>query len=709
MLAIVGLSIFTYAEITDAKTALFGPDAKRVSTLIVMDLILLLLLVALISRRAVHLWLARIRGKAGSRLLTKLVLMFSLVAIVPSITVTISSALFLNQGIEAWFNRKVSTAVEESVAVAEAYLAEHKEMIRADALAIANEINSDVLLASPKSKKLEELFSDQVIKRSLADVIILQKGTGRILARSPFSLSVEFERPPPPEAFRVAETGEVAVISNDGDDKVSALVKLSVFPGSFLLVSRFVDPKVIAHTESTRGAAREYQKLKSQIWGVQVKTTAVFAIITLILLLGAVMLAFTFSNSLVSPIASMVAATGRVKKGDYQVRVKEGPDNDEIATLARAFNAMTAELDSQRKVLISANRQLDERRRFSETVISGVSTGIIALDAEKRVVLLNQAAQGILQAEQMEGRHFSEIIPEISTFFEELENRNEKFIQKEISLERKRKVYNLLIRITVQTYNRIEGFVVSFDDITALVSAQRSAAWSDIARKIAHEVKNPLTPINLAAQRLRKKYADEITSDRESFIRYTDTIARYTADVARIIEGFANFARIPSAKLTKTELNELIRNAYYSAKVTYPNIDFELSIPPSDTIIAGDAGQINQVLMNIIKNATEALELKEPSEGRGMISISARQQGNDIALEISDNGPGFPDELMNRLLEPYITTRAKGSGLGLAIVRKIMEDHGGKIELKNLALGACVKLVFPLIQVGRNLELVREA
>jgi two-component system nitrogen regulation sensor histidine kinase NtrY len=525
----------------------------------------------------------------------------------------------------------------------------------------------------------------------LAEAVVFknENGQNKIISGSRLSFLLDPLSKINYSTLQNAANGDVALFSDDTEDKVSAVIGLKTSDNIYLMVSRFVDPKVIEHTKQAKGAADEYLKLKVQIANFQIKSTILFVFIAVFLLLASIWMAFKFAGNMVNPIINLVSATDRVKKGEFTVRVKEGPENDEIGILTRSFNQMAAELDDQKHGLMRANLESKERAAFTETVLSGVSSGVMALDIDKKIVTVNRAALELLGINKGSiGKPIKDIVPE---FDEAMQNMQEG----QIALRRKQKRLNFMLRITPQMARKtIEGYILTFDDLTELLSAQRSAAWSDVARRIAHEIKNPLTPINLSAQRIAKKFKPYVPEDElENFEGYTNTITRHTADIAKIIGEFSDFAKMPAPKFAKCNISLLLKDAIFSARVSFPSINFELDMPDAMETIA-DPSQITQVLTNVIKNASESIIEKGVKNGRIM---AIAQMNKSIEIYLDDNGGGFPEELLDRITEPYVTTRSKGTGLGLAIVKKIMEDHNGKLELTNIAGGARVKITLPIV------------
>ena len=691
---------FTYYAITHPETSGIGNDPVSVSNLLLVNIGLLLMLALVVSRKLVQLWFAREKGRAGSRLLMKLVVMASLVAIIPAAVVGLSSSFYLNLGIKSWFDERVSDAVNESVMVADAYLKEHTEIIKAEAVSMAGQINSNVSF-SFDPELLTKFLTDEATRRDLSEAMVFEADnktgmnndlTKRLIASAQGGLVLDQLAKVTSATLDAANKGQVVLVSSD-DNKVTAITH---WHGNYyLLISRFIDDRVLEHTRQARSAKDEYDSLKKQIVAFQTNSSIFFVLIALFLLLGALWMAFRFANNLVAPVVSLVAATDRVKRGEFTVRVKEARQNDEIGVLSRSFNQMASELEQQKRSLILAKREAEERTAFTEAVLSDLSSGVMAIDGDKRVTLLNRSAKEILDlSEKTIGKFLRDAVPEFSEALDEAEERKQPSFEKQVSLRRKTKRMNFSVRISPQTAKNVEGYILTFDDITELVSAQRSAAWSDVARKIAHEIKNPLTPINLSAQRLAKKYLKMMPDDeKENFEGYTNTISRHTADIANIIQEFSNFAKMPAPKFARVNISEILKDAVFSARVRRSKIEYTLDMPDHMDTIA-DASQVSQVLTNVIKNASESVH--ESKKEGGCIKTTATM-GENIVITIDDNGKGFPEELMDRLTEPYVTTRSKGTGLGLAIVKKIMQDHNGKIELTNIKGGARVILTLPIL------------
>jgi two-component system nitrogen regulation sensor histidine kinase NtrY len=701
VLAVAALAsgVATYAAMTGAPP--FGRNGGNVLLLLNIDLILLLLLAAIVAKRLVEVWAQRRRGLAGSRLHVRLVVLFSLVAVTPTIIVAVFSYLFFSFGIETWFSERVRTALSESQAVAEAYLHEHQQVIRADVLAMASDLNREAYVLNFNPQRLAQVVRTQAALRSLNEAEIFDT-SGRILARSGFSLSLEFGLVPP-WAMQQARDGDVAIVTGDNDDRVRALVRLDQFPGAYLYIGRFVEAQVLNHMEQTQRAVAQYEQLEGQRSGFQVTFALVFLIIALLFLFAAVWFGINFATQMVEPIGMLIAAAERVRGGDLAARVLEGSGDEEFASLSRAFNRMTTQLQNQQSELIEANHQLDQRSRFTETVLAGVSAGVIGLDQLGRLNLTNRSASLLLATEldHFIGRDLSDVVPEMAELFDTASRRPDRLAQSQIEIVRRGRNHVLLARIAAeQEEGEVKGYVVTFDEVTELLSAQRKAAWADVARRIAHEIKNPLTPIQLSAERLKRKYLREIRSDPETFSICTDTIIRHVEDIGRMVDEFSSFARMPAPTIKRENLLEICRQPVFLQRNAQTDIDFEIVAPDPALVVACDARLVGQALTNLLKNAVELIQGRSGAEGelpRGHIVVRIEVEEGHAVVAVEDNGKGLPQHERERLTEPYVTTRAKGTGLGLAIVKKIMEEHGGELVLEDRPDGAIVKLLFPLI------------
>ncbi len=470
---------------------------------------------------------------------------------------------------------------------------------------------------------------------------------------------------------------------------VAAVIRLRSFTDTFLYVARVLDPRVVAQLRQTQASVAEYAQLESRKLGIQVAFALMFAVIALTILMASVLIGLNFANRLVAPIRRLMSAANIVSTGDLNVQVPVLKSEGDLAQLGETFNKMTGELRSQRDELVSASELIDSRRRFIEAVLSSASAGIIGVDASGSIGILNRSAEKLIEKAESEvlDHPLSEVLPELDDMMKTAREGTQKLVQGNIVLNRDGHERNLSVRVSAeQTSQSQDSYIITLDDITDLVSAQRTSAWGDVARRIAHEIKNPLTPIQLSAERIRRRFGRTVTEpkDKEIFEQCTDTIVRQVDDIRRMVDEFARFARMPKPVMEGEDVADVVRQAVFLMKVAHPELDIEADIKQDKIPAQFDRRLISQALTNIIKNATEAIE-QVPAEdlGKGRIDVVAAREADDIVIDVVDNGIGLPKVARQRLLEPYVTTRQKGTGLGLAIVGRVLEDHGGRIELKD--------------------------
>lgn len=700
--AAVASGVATVAAMTDVWSS-GPPDPHTVLIFLTLDVLLLLMLGVVVAWRLAAVWAERRRGQAGSGLHVRLVILFSLATVTPAILIAVFSGVFLKLGIESWFDQRVRTALDQSQKVASAYLHEHRQSIRADAFAMANDLNRDAMTLMRDARQFSEVLSAQAALRSLSEALVVDSG-GRVLARSELSLSLEFELAPP-EAMKLADQGEIVVLTT-GRDRVRAVIRLDRFVDAYLLVGRFVDARVLNYVKSVEKATSQYQRLEKRLDDIQILFVIIFVMVVVLLLLAAVWIGMAQATQLARPISNLISAAERVRKGNLGVRVTASKRGDELGTLSRAFNRMTGQLESQQTGLMEANRQLDERRRFMETVLAGVSAGVIGLDIDGRINLTNRSASELLgiDLEKSVGKNLGEAVPEMADLLTGVTERPDRMQQTEIKLVREGRFHTLLARMAAEGLGGdIIGYVVTFDDVTELMSAQRTAAWADVARRIAHEIKNPLTPIQLSAERLKRKYLKEIKSDPETFSVCTDTIVRQVEDMGRMVDEFSSFARMPQPTMKPENLSEICQQAVFLERNRHPEIEFTVEVPGESVHLRCDSRQVAQALTNLMKNAAESITDRQAADGetlpgghiRFMLQKETADDGTRVTIVIEDNGAGLPAEHRDRLTEPYVTARTKGTGLGLAIVKKIMEDHNGDLVLEDgEGGGARISLIF---------------
>jgi len=704
--AITASGFATYAALSEAPP--FGNDPNAVIWLLNLDLVFMILLTGLIARRFAKLLSGRKQGIAGSKLHVRLVVIFSVMAAAPAVIMAIFSTFFFHFGVQAWFSERVRTAVESAQIVAESYLEEHQQVIKADILAMANDLDRQSALYYEDREKFNDFLETQSFMRNLSEVMIFD-GQGKIMARSALTFTLAFEDVPT-MMLPQARDGEVVLMTGQFEDRIRALVKLNNFSEAYLFVGRMVDPTVLSQIDKTKQAATAYSTLSQKNSGLMVTITLIFLVVAIMFLLAATWFGIILARQLVTPIGSLITASDRVRAGDLTTRVEEGEQIDEFDYLAKSFNRMTSQIQEQRNEVMNANRQLDQRRRFTEAVLAGVTAGIVGVDERGAVTLANASAAEMfgMAQDRVTGKNIVEILPAVADLLEQARLKPGKVTQGEIPhLARDMTRRTLMVRIAMERLGEeIKGAVLTFDDITDLQSAQRISAWADVARRIAHEIKNPLTPIQLSAERLKRKYLKEITSDPDTFAEMTDTIINHVGDIGRMVSEFSNFARMPEPIMKDENLPQHIRQTLVLEKEAHGDIEFNIIDHCGDVKILCDAVQIRQAFTNIIQNAIDSIHEKG-GDSKINVLITPDAAGENCVICISDSGLGLPKgEEVSRLAEPYITHKAKGTGLGLAIVKKIMEDHGGRLVLGapewvqslkgwNDLGGASVSLVLP--------------
>ena len=695
LVAALASGIATYAATTGAIP--IPPETQFLLRRV--DLVLLALLAGIVVWQLVELWLARRRGLVGARLRVRLVLWFSLVALAPAVIISAFSFLFFVFGLDSWFSQRVRTAVNESLFIATAYLREHQEGVV---------IGTGTLVLSLKQRGPIDLDNIEYYERLMTaqgrafrlDTVAIVDGQGSIIAQGNLGTDAAATLRIPSEKFEIAQGGEPVVIYSPSDDRIRGLALLDQQANMFVYTERVLDPHVIAHGVDVVAAAQEYEKIQGQRGTVLTTFSLIFVIVALLLLFAAIWLAMMLATRLAEPISRLVTAAGRIGAGDLGTRVPEDDQSDESGVLSRAFNRMTQQIESQRNELIETNLQLEERRRFMEVVLAGVSAGVIGLDEHGRINLPNRSASDLLATDLVRriGEPIETVVPEMASLVEAARQRPSWLAESQISLVRGAETRTLLVRVVAEFMaSRLIGFVVTFDDVTELLSAQRKAAWADVARRIAHEIKNPLTPIQLSAERLKRKYLKEIASDPETFVTCTDTIVRQVGDIGRMVDEFSAFARMPAPVMAPENMVDLCRQAIFLQQAVHSSINFSTDFPPGGVRLMCDAQQIGQALTNLLKNAAEAIEARivGSPEPEGHVHVVLRESDEDIVLIIEDNGRGLPDQGRERLTEPYVTTRQRGTGLGLAIVKKIVEDHGALLQLDDRpGGGAIVRVTF---------------
>lgn len=670
-----------------------GPASPLVLAFLGLGFLLIAALGALLAWRLLRLLGAR-SSDAGARLHLRFVALFSLAAVAPAVIVALFFGVLVTRGVDSWFSARVQSVVENSATVARSYVEEQKDFIGTHVAAMARELDQAAPTLSDSPVAFGHFLKDMAADNGFSAAYLIDR-EGRVLARAepPGAAPLLI---PPPSTFEAADEGDVSVGPFESVDLFRAIYRLRGYREAYLYVVRPVDRGIFRHLRETEASLAAYREAKLHRARIQAAFALSYLETVLLVLIGAVWLGMAAASSIATPVAHLVQAAGRVAGGDLTARVDAENDPEEIAVLSRAFNRMTRDLGEQQEALRAAHVDAESRRLFMETVLSGVSAGVVGLDREGRVSALNRQAARLLAlaSDGAQGLMLADIAPELQTVAAWATRKGGE-AEAEIDVTRGGEPRRLRVRAS----HGAEGLVLTFDDITRLVAAQRNAAWKDVARRIAHEIKNPLTPIQLSAERLRRKYRSEITVDVETFDRCTETIIRQVGDIGRMVDEFSAFARMPAPMFAAHNAAELLRQAVFAQRVADPEVVVEILDPFPEATLICDGRIVGQALANVLKNAGEAIAARRAltPEPPGRIRARLVVHGQSLDFEIEDNGVGLPAKNRGRLTEPYVTTREKGTGLGLAIVKRILEDHGGDLILADAEEGggARVVLTFP--------------
>ncbi len=669
-----------------------GPTGELtwLRVILLADLIYILAIAALVVRRVTRMLAARRARSAGSQLHLRLTGVFVGIALIPTVLTAIFATITINVGLEGWFSDRVRNALGNSVEAAQAYAQELRDGLTEDARGLAGYMNVSKRAAFFMGDgDLRQLLSQgqDFVQRGLEEAFVID-GTGEIRARGDRSYLFDFEPVTSAQIAR-ARDGEVVLIEDEGLDEFRALLRLTAYDDRFLYVTRAVDGDILELLDETRATAQLYQQLEQSRGRLLFEFGLLYLGFALILILAATWAGLWFAERLSRPVGRLAEAAQSVGEGDLNVRVKEEDGEDEIAMLGRIFNQMTRQLKGQRDALVETNTQTERRRRLFDSVLGSVTAGVIGLDPEGRIDFMNRSAQRLLGLKgERYGVPLDRLAPEFSPLFNRLRDRHAETVQEEIRLARNGQLENLLVRLAVRpgTDGTPEGYVVAFDDVTELVSAQRMAAWADVARRIAHEIKNPLTPIRLSAERLSRRFSRELGPESaEILTELTDIIVRQTRDLRHIVDEFSRFARMPEPQRQRGDLAALLRETVILQRAALDPVELSSSIPQDPVPAEFDPTMMGQAFTNLIKNAGEAIETREekkPGQFDKRVGVSMDTNGSHLEIRISDTGIGLPQDRA-RLFEPYVTTRDQGTGLGLPIVKKIIEEHGGTLELRD--------------------------
>ena len=712
--SVINLSLILLGPLLAVATYLFlGPfnvagQSVWLRFFLLLDLIYVLLIVGIVLVRILYVLSQRRSRLAGSKLHFRLAGVFTTMSLLPTITVAVFATVSINLGLEAWFSERVQSVVGTSLSAARAYADEQQVALVEDILSVEEDLQN-----FRKNKNFieddelrNELASRQLaLQRGLKEAFILN-GEGNIELRGERSYLFGFEKPTQQQIQEAIR--DIVLISDFNNNELRALTFLNGFGDRYLYVTRQVDGTLFNLLDETQKTAVLYQQMESDRTAYFLNFAVLYFALALLLIVSSVLFALWFAERLSKPIGRLAAAAKRVGAGELTTQVIEDDGDDEIAQLGRYFNQMTKQLKHQRDTLVDSTEQIEERRRLFDSVLSSVTSGVIVLNPEGQVSFTNNSANILLKHNNTEENQnqLSDVFPELNSVFHQLKESRVNNLQCEIKLVRSGRLENFLVRMApMDEDEELKGYVVAFDDITSLVSAQRSAAWGDVARRIAHEIKNPLTPIQLSAERIRKKFSPLLGDNSEGLRDMVDVITRQTDDLRRIVDEFSKFARMPELRRKNEDLNALVSSTVSFQQAGQPNVLINLSQPNFPLIISIDPTLINQALTNILKNAGEAIETRmqsaPTSDHDGFIDVLVEDGSESVVIKISDNGVGLPED-RSRLFEPYVTTRDKGTGLGLAIVKKIIEEHGGILKLEDSApfentgiIGALISIELP--------------
>ena len=627
------------------------------------------------------------KNNAGSELHWRIAILFGGISILPSIFLATFGYFIVDYSFKGWFSERISTAVNESVKVAEDYLNEHTRSVRGSILEMVNDINREApkLVSNPNS--LDNYLSTQAAIRNLSEAILVNSSK-MVLARSQFAFSIALNDLDD-QVFKQAQDGDLIILRTDSNNKIRGLVKINRLVDVYLYAGRFLESSVLDAIDRTKLASDQYQFLNIESTNLQISFGALFFLVALFLLLLALWVGLVLANSIIKPLSSVISVANIARSGNLDVRVESNLGIEEISRLGLSFNKMLDEISKNKKELIAANFQINQRREFTEMILSGVSSGVIGLDSKGRVNLPNTKSLQLLNISEKKfyGKQFVKLFPEFANLFSKIQNGKLNSIEGQIQIKVNEEIRTFLSRISTEIIEgKISGYVITFDDITELLSAQKKAAWSDIAQRIAHEIRNPLTPLQLSVERIYDKFKPKGLDELKSFNRYLETIQRQVDDIKNLVNEFSSFARMPKVNLYPGDINKVIKTQLSLFKISNQNIKWTyINRLPKDFKIMIDAQQLRQGLTNIFQNSVDSIH-ESASNKEGIVNISTELKKDIFLLTIEDNGPGFPKN-RESLTNPYVTLRENGTGLGLSIVSRIIEEHNGKLLLEDSELG----------------------
>ena len=690
----------------------FGSNLSNVLRFILLiDGIYLLVVIAIVGYSVMRMFAARRAKSAGSRLHMRLSRVFAIVALIPTVLVAVFAVVTLSIGVEGWFSKNVQNVVSSSLSAAKAYKNEQSNDLKVDLKFMAirlNEYKDNNSFVSDSDLRVQLISYQNLIQRGLKEAYIIDENAN-LRSRGELSYLFGYEEPNQ-EAMDSAKTGDLFIIEDWPNNEFRGLIKLESFADKYLYISRVVDGNILNLLDKTMESAITYNTMEAQREKILWSYGLLYFGFATFVILSSILLGMLFAERLSRPVGRLAGAAQRLGAGDFDVQVIEEKGDDEIAMLSRVFNHMTKQVKRQRDDLITANDYTERRRRLFDSVLSGVTAGVIGLSSDGNVGFINLAAEKLLNlnAENHEGKSIKLAVPEFVDLFLLIQKNENKTQQQEIKLTRAGATEILLVRVSARISEDllVEGYVITFDDVTDLVSAQRLAAWGDVARRIAHEIKNPLTPIQLSAERLKRKYSPMVGAEEDNLSQYCDVIIRQTNDLRRIVDEFSKFARMPEPIKRSVNITKLLKDVILLFEISSPAIKIKLKNPHGDINVNVDETMINQAFTNLIKNAGEAIESKAKLNSTNKfdpeIRIFIKKNVNNLEIIIEDNGIGLPTQERSRLFEPYVTNRENGTGLGLSIVKKIIEEHNGSLELldaspfsNNEDFGAKMRIIFP--------------
>lgn len=701
----------SYAVLTGQRAPAEGFSPQLITLMLVANLVPLLALLMLIARRVAILIANRRAGRAGAQLHVRLVALFAALAAAPTILVVIFASLLFQFGVQFWFSDRARTVLDNADRVAQAYVEENKSRILADIVAMGGDISNYTEDFGLDSSSFRDGLAFQVAARNLSEAAVFRPlPTGPVIL-----VEVGLGDPPLDRRTEALDLGRIrpgeALVVASAKDRVEAVVRLMTVEPLFVYTSRKVEPRVLEQVARTQAALSDYKELTERSRALQWRFNLILMVVSLLVVAAAVWFAILLASRIVAPIGALAEAAERVGTGDLDARVNPQGAGDEIGALARSFNRMTAQLKAQQQALIGANNQSEMRRRFIEAVLSGVSAGVLSIDSGGIIRLANASAEALLDcgAQGLAGRALADAVPEFAALMETA--RTEGIAAAEISRSRPHgrggpDTQTLAVRLTADA-GQARNYILTFDDISQQLSDQRRAAWSDVARRIAHEIKNPLTPIVLSAERLKRRFGPEIQRDQAIFTDLTETIIRQVGDLRRMVDEFSAFARMPTPTFRTESISEIARQSVFLAEVATPDVRFRLQADEDLPPFVCDRRQIGQAFTNLLKNASEAIAACSDIPN-GEVTVSLHHKGDSLLVEIADTGCGLPGELRERLFEPYVTTRQRGTGLGLAIVKRIVEDHSGRLDIMNRPEGGALARIEFDLAANRDLENIPE-